>query len=150
VVVLALLDLGTDQIALQRVRSVIKAGHGGGSRSIARTHHRCQLAPRGCKAPPGSPGTFCASPASSKTGGRVQSDVMESDSLAEVAGLLHERNRIDARIAQIVQRPMTAGHLGEWIASRVFDIELEVSASAAAIDGRFRAGALASPWPDRP
>jgi len=38
---------------------------------------------------------------------------------------------------------MTAGHLGEYIASRVFSIDLEASASATAIDGRFTAGPLA-------
>ena len=37
---------------------------------------------------------------------------------------------------------MTAGHLGEWIAAQVFDIELEKTASAAALDGRFRSGPL--------
>jgi hypothetical protein len=37
---------------------------------------------------------------------------------------------------------MTAGHLGEWIASQVFDIALEVSAVAEGIDGVFRSGAL--------
>ncbi len=35
-----------------------------------------------------------------------------------------------------------AGHLGELIASRVFAIELDASASAAAIDGRFTEGPL--------
>jgi hypothetical protein len=38
---------------------------------------------------------------------------------------------------------MTAGHLGEWIAARIFSIDLESSASSAAIDGRFAAGPLA-------
>jgi hypothetical protein len=38
---------------------------------------------------------------------------------------------------------MTAGHAGEWIASRIFDIELEASATTKAIDGRFTIGALA-------
>jgi hypothetical protein len=38
---------------------------------------------------------------------------------------------------------MTAGHLGEWIAARVFDISLEESATAPGIDGRFRSGPLA-------
>src|SRR5262249_905105 len=37
---------------------------------------------------------------------------------------------------------MTSGHLGEWIAAQVFGIELEASAAAAGIDGRFRSGAL--------
>ena len=38
---------------------------------------------------------------------------------------------------------MTSGHAGEWIAARIFDIELEVSASATAVDGNFRTGPLA-------
>jgi len=33
--------------------------------------------------------------------------------------------------------------MGEWIASKVFDIQLEDSAVAKAIDGRFRSGPLA-------
>ena len=37
---------------------------------------------------------------------------------------------------------MTSGHLGEWIAAQVFDIELEASAVAAGIDGRFRSGPM--------
>lgn len=67
---------------------------------------------------------------------------MTNDLLAEIARLLHERNRIDARIAEIIHRPMTSGHLGEWVASHVFGIELEQSASAKAFDGRFRVGLL--------
>jgi len=67
---------------------------------------------------------------------------MISSDLAELADLLRERNRIDARIGHLINRPMTAGHAGEWIASRIFDIELEPSAVAKAIDGRFRSGSL--------
>ena len=37
---------------------------------------------------------------------------------------------------------MAAGHLGEWIASAVFDIELEPSATTATVDGRFRSSKL--------
>jgi hypothetical protein len=62
--------------------------------------------------------------------------------LAQVARLLHRRNEIDGQIAAIIQRPVAAGHLGEWIASAVFDIELEPSATTASIDDRFRAGKL--------
>ena len=40
---------------------------------------------------------------------------------------------------------MTSGHLGEWIAAKVFDIELGASAVAAGIDGRFRSGWLQDP-----
>jgi hypothetical protein len=57
-------------------------------------------------------------------------------------GLLRQRTAIDTHIAAIIHRPMTAGHLGEWIAARLFDIELEHSAVARAIDGRFRRGSL--------
>ena len=67
---------------------------------------------------------------------------MISDDLPKVAGLLDQRNAIDGEIAAIIQRPMTSGHLGEWIASRVFDIQLESSAAARGIDGRFRNGPL--------
>lgn len=37
---------------------------------------------------------------------------------------------------------MTSGHLGEWIAARIFDIKLESSAATPGIDGRFRSGLL--------
>ena len=66
-----------------------------------------------------------------------------SGDLARLAGLLRDRNDIDARIGDLLGRPMTSGHAGEWIAAKVFNIELEASASAAAIDGRFCDGPLA-------
>jgi hypothetical protein len=67
---------------------------------------------------------------------------MDERSLARAAALLRKRNAIDAELARLIQRPMTSGHLGEWIAAQVFDIELEASAVAAGIDGRFRSGPL--------
>lgn len=67
---------------------------------------------------------------------------METDSLAQAATLLRERNAIDVGLARLIHRPMTSGHLGEWIAAQIFDIELEVSAAAAGIDGHFRSGPL--------
>ena len=67
---------------------------------------------------------------------------MGNEKLERVAKLLARRNVIDAEIAEIIRRPMTSGHLGEWITSRIFDIELEVSATNAAFDGRFRTGPL--------
>jgi hypothetical protein len=67
---------------------------------------------------------------------------VDEGSLAQAAALLRERNAIDAELARLIQRPMTSGHLGEWIAAQVFDIELEASAVAAGIDGRFRSGPL--------
>ena len=64
----------------------------------------------------------------------------EIERLAEV---LSEMNAIGNRITDITGRPATIGHTGEYIASRIFDIELEESASAKAIDGWFRSGKLA-------
>lgn len=66
------------------------------------------------------------------TGRRVQ----------EIAELLRQRNALDEEIGALMQRPMTAGHLGEWIASQVFGVKLEPSAVAAGIDGRFTSGPL--------
>lgn len=65
---------------------------------------------------------------------------MGEDPIRHVAELLAERNAIDASIAQIIGRPVASGHLGEWVAAKIFDIELEGSASAAGVDGRFRSG----------
>jgi hypothetical protein len=68
---------------------------------------------------------------------------MDRDELVRrAAELLRARNAVDADLAGLIGRPVTAGHLGEWIASVVFDIELELSASAKGIDGRFRSGPL--------
>lgn len=43
-----------------------------------------------------------------------------------------------------------SGHLGEWLAAAVFDVQLEQSATAPGIDGVFRAGPLAGStrWPE--
>lgn len=68
---------------------------------------------------------------------------MRDTKLAELADLLRRRNVIDQQIGMLIDRPMTAGHAGEWIASKVFDIQLEPTAVATAIDGRLRAGPLA-------
>jgi len=62
--------------------------------------------------------------------------------LKQISDLLLKRNKIDADIARVIDRPMTSGHLGEWIAAEIFDIKLEDSANAAAVDGRFRSGSL--------
>ncbi len=72
----------------------------------------------------------------------THTDRVGDEELRQVAALLEERNVIDDRIAAHIERPMTSGHLGEWIAAQVFDIALQVSASATAFDGRFRSGPL--------
>jgi hypothetical protein len=68
---------------------------------------------------------------------------VDLEALDAVAKLVAERNAVDARIGAITGRPVVAGHLGEWIATQVFDIELEPSATAKAIDGHFSVGPLA-------
>ena len=68
---------------------------------------------------------------------------MQGDQVERIAQLLYDRNEIDKKIAGIIHRPMAAGHLGEWLAAEVFDLELEPSAVAVGIDGRFRSGPLA-------
>lgn len=63
-----------------------------------------------------------------------------TNNLDRLATLLTEMNSIGNRISEITQRPATIGHTGEYIASKIFDIELEESASSKGIDGHFRSG----------
>ena len=67
---------------------------------------------------------------------------MNQAGLREIASLLKDRNRIDAAISNVIGKPMTSGHLGEWIASQIFDVTLEARANARAIDGHFNRGEL--------
>ena len=57
--------------------------------------------------------------------------------------LLKEKHLIDEKIANVVGRPAQIGHVGEYIASGIFDITLEASAVAKGIDGHFATGPLA-------
>lgn len=57
--------------------------------------------------------------------------------------LLRERNALDKRIASLIGRPVTTGHIGEYIAASIFGITLENSASNRGYDGRFSDGPLA-------
>ncbi len=65
------------------------------------------------------------------------------DKLQEVADLIQQRNVIDAQIGREIGRPALIGHIGEWLAARIFNIILQDSASHQAIDGYFQTGALA-------
>ena len=62
------------------------------------------------------------------------------DVLERLAALLKQRNAIDRGIAGILDRPALSGHFGEFVASRVFDIELHDSAVRKDSDGRFASG----------
>lgn len=64
--------------------------------------------------------------------------------LTELAVLLQQRNALDGQLGRLIDRPVNVGSIGEWIAARIFDIELEPAANAAGFDGRFTTGELAS------
>jgi hypothetical protein len=63
--------------------------------------------------------------------------------LRSLALLVEARNSIDSAIAELIGRPAGVGHIGEYVASVVFGIELETSAVKAGYDGRFMEGRLA-------
>lgn len=63
--------------------------------------------------------------------------------LKRLAELVRAKNEVESEIASIVRRPAIIGHVGEYIASRVFKIKLEQSASQKGIDGYFIDGELA-------
>lgn len=64
------------------------------------------------------------------------------EELEKLAKLIHDKNKIEAEIASIIGRPALIGHVGEYIASHIFSIELEKSANKKSIDGRFIKGLL--------
>ncbi len=71
----------------------------------------------------------------------VSGETMDAK-IQELATLIGERNAVAMRITAVIRRPAQIGHVGEYIASRVFDIELEQSAATKGIDGVFGSGAL--------
>lgn len=63
--------------------------------------------------------------------------------LLRLASLISEKNLLEAQIAELIGRPGERGHVAEFIASFVFDIDLHESAASRASDGYFRSGPLA-------
>lgn len=63
--------------------------------------------------------------------------------LAELSKLIHQRNTIGSEIAALIGRPAEKGHVGEYVASQIFAIALEDSATKKSIDGHFTVGPLA-------
>jgi hypothetical protein len=68
---------------------------------------------------------------------------LDTSALKRLSELLETRNGISRQITAVTGRPAQIGHLGEFIASQVFDIALESSAANKGFDGRFRSGLLA-------
>ena len=66
-----------------------------------------------------------------------------SDDLQFLASLLKSRNTVDGKIANIIGRPTHLQDVGEYIASAVFGITLEESASHKDSYGHFTYGPLA-------
>jgi len=64
------------------------------------------------------------------------------DDLRQLARLVDTRNQVEREITALIGRPAAIGHIGEYIASRVFNIALEDSASHKSSDGYFRDGPL--------
>jgi hypothetical protein len=64
------------------------------------------------------------------------------DDLLRLAHLLVVRDQLDVQIAEVVGRSARPGDVGEFIAARIFDIELATSATQAGYDGVFRSGPL--------
>jgi len=60
----------------------------------------------------------------------------------ELAKLIKDKNKIENEIAEIIGRPSLIGHVGEYIASEIFDIELNLSATTKGMDGLFKSGHL--------
>ena len=63
--------------------------------------------------------------------------------LQRLSSLIKQRNVVEDEIAAIIGRPAHAGHIGESVASRIFDIKLSNSAVNKGSNGRFRGGNLA-------
>jgi hypothetical protein len=57
--------------------------------------------------------------------------------LKDLATLLCKRKQIDDKITRVIGRPALPQHIGEFIASKIFNIKLEASATAKGIDGIF-------------
>jgi len=64
------------------------------------------------------------------------------DELIRLSDLMKQRNQIEKEAAKIINRPFLLGHLGEHIASKLFGIRLNDSASYKGHDGFFSEGRL--------
>jgi len=67
---------------------------------------------------------------------------LTGDDLGQLAKLIATKNEADRQIAALIGRPAAPGNIGEFVAARVFGIELEVSGSHPGYDGVFRTGSL--------
>jgi hypothetical protein len=59
------------------------------------------------------------------------------DDLTHLAQLIQARNQVARDIASLIGRPAMLGHVGDYVAAKVFCIALAASANQKGIDGRF-------------
>lgn len=64
------------------------------------------------------------------------------EGLYHLATLVKQRNEVDNDLSDLIGRPSTVGNIGEYIASKVFDIELQERANHKGHDGIFASGPL--------
>jgi len=64
------------------------------------------------------------------------------DDLESLALLIRQRNEVEVEITRIIGRPAQLGHIGEYVAARVFRIALASSAAEKGHDGQFEDGPL--------
>ncbi len=67
-----------------------------------------------------------------------------SMTIKDLANLISKKNIMDTGISKIIKRPTEKGHVGEYIASQIFDIELSDSATNKGSHGYFRTGNLSN------
>ena len=65
------------------------------------------------------------------------------DELKTLGELIKTKNGIESQISQIIGRPGLQGHMGEFIAGKIFDLELHEDATKRGNDGVFKSGQLA-------
>lgn len=62
--------------------------------------------------------------------------------MQKLADLIAYKNDIDGKVASIIKRPALIGHAGEYIASRILNVNLAESAAHKGSDGIFTQGVL--------
>lgn len=68
--------------------------------------------------------------------------ILARDPLEDLADFIREKNIVDGKIAAIANRPTSLWHVGEYIASHIFDIGLHQNARKQGSDGHFLSGPL--------
>ncbi len=64
------------------------------------------------------------------------------EDMKRLGELISKWNEIGQEISRVIGRPALPSHIGEYVASRIFSIKLEGSASTRGIDGVFAEGSL--------